>query len=106
VKQANAILGVAPTRVVIDHNESRTGISELALKIDDNEFVRRVKQLARLTERSVTAGVVSAICEKLARLVGRRDRLTEIALRCAVRPVQDRRSAEAILGCEEDGLPR
>lgn len=83
----------------------------MALNIKDPETDRLVRSLADVTGESITAAVAIAVRERLDRLQGRRvgadlgDAITEIALRCAALPELDQRSADEILGYDEDGLP-
>jgi antitoxin VapB len=64
------------------------------------------------TGETLTAAIVTALRERLARLKGRgrrrlRDELQEIGRRCAALPTLDERPAEEILGYDDDrGLPR
>jgi len=67
--------------------------------------------VAELTGETKTEAVRRALLDRLTRL--RRDRakraladeLDQIAMRCARLPVQDRRTADEILGYDENGLP-
>jgi antitoxin VapB len=84
----------------------------VALNIRNAEAERLAARLARLTGQTKTQAVTEALRDRLDRLTrGRRarrlaDELDEIALRCAARPVRDRRTADDILGYDESGLPR
>ncbi len=84
----------------------------MALNIRNPETDRLASTLARLTGETKTDAVTQAIRERLERIRrergGRRlaDELDEIARHCATLPVQDPRSADEILGYDEDGLPR
>jgi len=83
----------------------------MALNIKDPTADRLVRELAETTGESITTAVTVAVRERLERIRGmapaevRLQRLTEIALRAAARPVIDDRSDEEILGYDEDGLP-
>lgn len=81
----------------------------MALDIKDDTADRLARELAM--ETSITTAVTVAVRERLDRLRGavphaqRRRELATIARRSAARPVQDRRSADEILGYGADGLP-
>jgi antitoxin VapB len=83
----------------------------MALNIRNEEAESLAAALAKLTGESKTAAVTKALRERLMRVSRekrQRDRiaeLTDIALRCARRPVLDPRSADEILGYDENGLP-
>lgn len=83
----------------------------MALNIKDPATDRLVRELAETTGESITTAVTIAVRERLDRVRGmapadeRLQRLTEIALRAAARPVIDDRTDEEILGYDEDGLP-
>ncbi len=67
--------------------------------------------MAKLAGETKTQAVTRALQDRLARLrrerAGRRlaDDLDEIARHCARLPVRDPRSAEEILGYDDNGLP-
>ncbi len=69
-------------------------------------------ELARLSGRTKTEAVTEAIRDRLERLRRERsgrslaDELDEIGRRCARLPVLDARSADDILGYDENGVPR
>ena len=83
----------------------------MPLSIKDPETEQRVRELAALTGESVTAAIRHAAEERLQRV--RRDRggrdlveeLMEIARHCAALPDLDQRTADEILGYDEQGLP-
>jgi antitoxin VapB len=83
----------------------------MALNIRHIETEKLAEEVAKLTGETKTEAVRRALLDRLARL--RRDRhehrladeLDRIAKRCARLPVQDRRTADEILGYDEDGLP-
>jgi antitoxin VapB len=70
------------------------------------------RALAKTTGETLTAAVVQALRERLIRVRRARakrrlaDELDEIALHCAALPVRDQRSADEIVGYDEQGLPR
>ena len=85
----------------------------MALKIRDPEAERLADVIAALTGESKTQAVTTALRERLAQLqraraAGRRTlaELNEIALHCASLPILDHRSADEVLGYDEDGLSR
>jgi antitoxin VapB len=84
----------------------------MPLSIKDPEAERLGRALAKETGETITKAVKTALRERLARVRvrhrGRRlaDELDDIARRCASLPVVDARSADAILGYDERGLPR
>lgn len=83
----------------------------MALNIRNDEAEELAARLAKLTGESKTQAVTKALRERLTR-VSREKRkrdlvaeLTDIALRCARRPVLDPRPADEIIGYDENGLP-
>ncbi len=84
----------------------------MALNIRNAEAERLATELVRLTGQTKTDAVTEALREHLERR--RREQsgrtlageLNEIGLRCAKLPVRDGRSADEILGYDENGLPR
>ncbi len=84
----------------------------MALNIRNVEAENLAAELARRTGESKTEAVTKALRDRLARVNRERtkrrlaDELEEIAEHCASLPVLDARSAEAILGYDEAGLPR
>ncbi len=84
----------------------------MAINIRNKDAEQVATALAKLTGESKTEAVTKALVERLARV--RRDRshrrladqLDDIARHCASLPVRDARPADAILGYDEDGLPR
>ncbi len=84
----------------------------MALSIRNSETERLATELARLTGQTKTEAVTEALRNHLERR--RREQsgrtlageLNEIGLRCAKLPVRDSRSADEILGYDQDGLPR
>lgn len=84
----------------------------MALNIRNAETERLVAELARLSGRTKTEAVTEAIRDRLERFRRERsgrslaDELDEIGRRCARLPVLDARSADDILGYDENGVPR
>jgi antitoxin VapB len=84
----------------------------MPLNIRSEETEELANALAKLTGETKTEAVTQAIRERLQRLRRARtkqrmaDDLDEIALHCSTLPVLDRRSAEDIMGYDENGLPR
>jgi antitoxin VapB len=84
----------------------------MALSIKDPEADRLARALAKATGETLTAAVVQSLRERLMRVRRSRakrrlaDDLDEIALHCASLPARDRRSADDIIGYDEQGLPR
>jgi antitoxin VapB len=83
----------------------------MPLNIKDAETHELARRLATLTGESLTKAVKHAIAEKLAQVEKTRERdsladeLDRIALHCAGLPKRDRRSADEIIGYDENGLP-
>jgi len=88
----------------------------VALNIRNAEASRLAAEVASLAGETKTAAVILALKERLRRLQRQShttanrqaslvNRLDQIALRCAGRPISDRRSAEEILGYDPMGLP-
>ncbi len=84
----------------------------MAFSIKNSEADRLARRVARLSGESLTSAVVVALRERLERLERRTrgrslaDELDEIAHRCAALPVLDARSADEIIGYDENGVPR
>lgn len=83
----------------------------MALSIKDPEADRLARELAARTGETLTEAVVVALRERLARQTGRtrpiplHEELAAIRHRCAALPVLDDRTAKAILGYGDRGLP-
>jgi antitoxin VapB len=83
----------------------------VALNIKDEETDRLARQLAAATGESITVAARRAIEERLARVRARglaqpaADELRALILRGRARAVLDDRSADAILGYDDSGLP-
>lgn len=84
----------------------------MALNIRNAEAERLAAEVARRTGETKTEAVAQALRERLARLRRVRsktrlaDDLNAIALHCARLPVLDTRSADDVLGYDDQGLPR
>ena len=83
----------------------------MALNIKDPKTEQAVRELAAATGETVTAAVRLAAEERLKRVRRRHhgrnlaEELLEIGRHCASLPDYDTRSADEILGYDEDGLP-
>ena len=81
------------------------------MNIKDPGTDRLVRELADATGETITEAVAVAVRERLERIHGahRSTDLVEvigsIAARCAALPVLDDRTADEILGYDDDGLP-
>ena len=84
----------------------------MAVNIKHPDADRLARELAAKTGESITDAVLNAIRERLRREEARqkapslRRELAKIRGRCAALPVLDRRSADEIIGYDEQGLPR
>ena len=84
----------------------------MALNIRNPETERLAEDLAKLAGETKTEAVTKALRDRLARLRRERARrplaeeLDRIAMHCAALPVLDTRTAEDILGYDDNGLPR
>ena len=84
----------------------------MALNIRNSETEKLAETLAKLTGETKTEAVTQALRDRIARLRRERtrrrlaDELDEIATHCARLPVLDARTPDAILGYDENGLPR
>lgn len=84
----------------------------MALSIKDPETERLARALAKRTGESLTIATRRALEERLRRIgaTPRRAAMLEdlaaIRRRWAALPVRDQRSADQIIGYDEDGLPR
>lgn len=84
----------------------------MPLNIRNKQTEELAGALARLTGETKTEAVTQALRERLERLRRARtkrrlvDELDEIASHCGALPVRDRRSADEIIGYDENGLPR
>ena len=84
----------------------------MALSLKDPETDRLARQVASLTGETLTEAVRASLEERLRneRLKrgegpGLARELEDIARRCAARPTLDDRTADEILGYDENGLP-
>ena len=84
----------------------------MALSLKDPETDSLARQVASLTGETLTEAVRTSLRERLRHERLKRGQgpalandLAEIARRCAARPVLDPRSADEILGYDENGLP-
>ena len=80
-----------------------TYVAAVALNIRNPEANRLAAQVACLAGETKTDAVILALKERLQRSLIHR--LDQIALRCAARPILDRRSADEICGYDASGLP-
>ena len=84
----------------------------MALSLKDPEADRLAREVVARTGETLTAAIIVALRERLARLKGKRrrrplrDELRDIARRCAALPTLDARAAEDIIGYDQQGLPR
>lgn len=82
----------------------------MTLHIRDKKADALARELAQITNETLTEAVTSALEERLQRLKkrARRSRLkqmNDIARHCASLPVLDNRSPDEILGYDEYGMP-
>lgn len=84
----------------------------MAFSIKNNEADRLVREVMRLTGENLTEAIVNALQERLKRVRGRRqilsveERLNQILQRVDALPELEHRSADEIIGYDENGLPR
>ena len=84
----------------------------MPLNIRSEETEELASALAKLTGETKTEAVTQALRERIQRVRRARakrplaDELDEIALHCSTLPARDRRSADEIMGYDENGLPR
>ena len=83
----------------------------MALSIKSDEADRLARELAAETGETLTETVETALRERLDREHARhapstRTRLERLAADVAALPVSDGRTAEEIIGYDDDGLPR
>ncbi len=85
---------------------------KMALNIRNPETERLAEDLAKLAGETKTEAVTKALRDRLARVRRERARrplgeeLDRIATHCASLPVVDSRTADDILGYDDNGLPR
>ncbi|MBV8538077.1 MAG: type II toxin-antitoxin system VapB family antitoxin [Alphaproteobacteria bacterium] len=84
----------------------------MPLSIKDPETERLARDLAQRTGESITVATKKALEERLRRVSGQRrqklllEDLAAIRQRCAALPVLDMREPDAIIGYDDQGLPR
>ena len=82
------------------------------LNIRSEETEELANALAKLTGETKTEAVTQALRERLQRVRRARakrrlaDELDEIALHCSALPARDQRTADEIMGYDDNGLPR
>jgi antitoxin VapB len=83
----------------------------MPLNIRNEETEELANALAKLTGETKTEAVTQALRERLQRVRRARakrrlaDELDEFALHCSPLPVRDPRTADEIMGYDENGLP-
>ncbi len=83
----------------------------MALNIKDPETDSLAREVAKRTGESITDAIRTSLRERLQRLAGRykaptkREKLYEILRRVDALPELDSRSANEILGYDENGIP-
>ncbi len=84
----------------------------MALSLKDPETDRLARQVASLTGETLTEAVRTSLAERLRRERLKRgrpanlaDELEAIVRRCDALPILDDRSADEIIGYDENGLP-
>jgi antitoxin VapB len=85
----------------------------MSLSIKDPEADRLARAVAQRTGETLTQAVINALRERLAREQRKEQAIEslvedvmEIGRHCAALPLLDARSADAIIGYDENGLPR
>ena len=85
----------------------------MALSIKDPEADRLARAVAQRTGETLTQAVINALRERLAREQRKEQAIEslvedvmEIGRHCAALPLLDARSADAIIGYDDNGLPR
>jgi antitoxin VapB len=83
----------------------------MALSLKDAETDRLAREVAKLTGESLTEAVRKALAERLERERRKRgetrtlvERLDAIALHCAALPDHDPRTADEIIGYDDQGM--
>jgi antitoxin VapB len=81
----------------------------VAISIKNPEVDALARELSEITGESITLAVEKAIKQRLNRVMhpreGMAERLNAIARRAAALPDRDTRSADEIIGYDENGLP-
>ena len=85
----------------------------MPLSIKDPEADRLARAVAQRTGETLTQAVINALRERLAREQRKEQAIEslvedvmEIGRHCAALPLLDARTADAIIGYDENGLPR
>ena len=85
----------------------------MALSIKDPEADRLARAVAQRTGETLTQAVINALRERLAREERKEqaiedvvEDIMEIGRHCAALPLLDGRSADEIIGYDENGLPQ
>jgi antitoxin VapB len=84
----------------------------MPLSIKSLETERLVREIAAKTGESLTEAIQKALEERLERINHERqsrtlvNQIEEILVRVDQLPILDARSADEIIGCDENGLPR
>jgi antitoxin VapB len=85
----------------------------MALSIKDPEADRLARAVAQRTGETLTQAVINALRERLAREERKEqaiedlvEDIMEIGRHCAALPLLDPRSADEIIGYDQNGLPR
>ena len=84
----------------------------MALSIRNKEAERLAREVARETGETITEAIMRSLEERLLRLSGRRtatdlaEEILRIGSRCAALPDVDTRTADEILGYDENGVVR
>ncbi len=84
----------------------------MPLNIKDAETHNLARKLASITGESLTKTVKHALLDKLSVVENAHsnkqlaNQLDQIAIHCANLPRKDRRSADNIIGYDDDGLPK
>ena len=83
----------------------------MALNIKDPEADRLARELARRTGETITQTVITALRERLKRESAKsppnlKDEIMAISRRCAALPNRTGRTADEIIGYDENGVPR
>jgi antitoxin VapB len=97
---------------VIACSKISTRGDSMPLNIRNKQAEELAGALAKLTGETKTEAVTQSLRERLERVQRARakrrlaNELDEIALHCSGLPVLDRRSADEIVGYDEQGLPR
>jgi antitoxin VapB len=82
------------------------------MNIKSSEAADLAKRVSTITGETLTGAIVAALRERLERLERQTavpslvEQLREIATRAAALPTLDQRSAEEIIGYDENGIPR